>query len=441
MEENAIFHERYRLISLLGRGNFSEVWLAEDSKTKVEVALKIYAPATGLDDEGLNVLAREFALVAEVNHRNLLKPLHYDTCDRKPYLVLPYCKKGSTMKYVGRMSEQDAWRFIRDVASGLAFLHDHDPAIIHQDIKPDNVMVGNNGDYMITDFGVSTHVRSTLRKSMSAAFKSAGTTAYMAPERFSRDNTPVKANDIYSLGATVFELLTGDAPFGDEGGILQMKGAEVPQLRGDYSSQLKRVVDMCLHTDPWERPIAPQLEKYATQALEGNKIDFPSESNFLTKYKKPLIIAVGVLVVAAIVLVVILSSGDKGKASTAPVTEAPCVTELPTYLSLVARCDSLTSVGANDNCDALLAAKETLREVRRLETLYFADDSVNYNKARSLGERLDIKLRAAAEAWRAAANVQRSLGENERAEEYFQLAERLDDGVNSSAMEISGTNN
>ena len=84
MEEHKLFHERYFLERLLGRGNFSEVWLAKDTKTDIEVALKIYAPATGLDDAGLNVFAREFSLVVNANHKNLLKPLYYDSYERKP---------------------------------------------------------------------------------------------------------------------------------------------------------------------------------------------------------------------------------------------------------------------------------------------------------------------------------------------------------------------
>ena len=245
MEEHKLFHERYFLERLLGRGNFSEVWLAKDTKTDIEVALKIYAPATGLDDAGLNVFAREFSLVVNANHKNLLKPLYYDSYERKPYLVLPFCKQGSILKLVGKLSEKDAWRLLRDVASGLSWLHSMNPPIIHQDIKPDNIMVSDNGDYMITDFGISTHLKSTLRKSLSSAFTSAGTIAYMAPERFGKDNTPIMANDIYSLGATVFEMLTGDTPFGDDGGLLQKKGAEIPELPGDYSEQLKKVIALC----------------------------------------------------------------------------------------------------------------------------------------------------------------------------------------------------
>lgn len=285
MEENKLFHDRFFLERLLGRGNFSEVWLAKDTKTDISVALKIYAPATGLDDQGLNVFAREFSLVVNANHKNLLKPLYYDSCDRKPYLVLPFCKNGSIQKEIGKFTEEQAWRLLRDVASGLVWLHNMNPPIIHQDIKPDNVMVSDNGDFMITDFGVSTHLRSTLRKSMSAAFSSAGTIAYMAPERFSKDNTPIMANDIYSLGATTYEMLLGDTPFGDDGGLVQKKGAEVPDLKGNYSEQLKKVISKCLKTDPWERPTAEQLEKYAEVAINGQHIRFADEKTFMQKYK------------------------------------------------------------------------------------------------------------------------------------------------------------
>ena len=285
MEENKLFHDRYFLERLLGRGNFSEVWLAKDTKTDISVALKIYAPATGLDDQGLNVFAREFSLVVSANHKNLLKPLYYDSFERKPYLVLPFCQKGSILKDVGKFSEEQAWRLLRDVASGLSWLHSMNPPVIHQDIKPDNIMVAENGDFMITDFGVSTHLKSTLRKSMSSAFSSAGTIAYMAPERFGKDNTPIMANDVYSLGATVFEMLAGDTPFGDDGGLVQKKGAEIPNLKGDYSEQLKKVISKCLKTNPWERPTAEQLEKYAETAIGGGRIRFADEKTFLQKYK------------------------------------------------------------------------------------------------------------------------------------------------------------
>lgn len=305
MENNNLFHDRYFLERLLGRGNFSEVWLAKDIKTDIEVALKIYAPATGLDDHGMNVLSREFAIVVNANQRNLLKPLYYDSYERKPYLVLPYCKNGSILRQVGQFTEDDAWRLFRDVASGLAYLHSMNPTLIHQDIKPDNIMISDNGTYMITDFGVSAHAKSTLRKSMSVAFSSAGTTAYMAPERFSKDNAPIKANDIWSLGAMVYEMLTGDVPFTAggpalEGGIIQKNGAEIPDLPANFSSQLNHLIQMCLNEEPWERPTAEQVAEYAQIAIEGGN-PFPGPDPWYVKFKIPIIIASCLLVLSLMV--------------------------------------------------------------------------------------------------------------------------------------------
>lgn len=347
MEGNNLFHERYFLERLLGRGNFSEVWLAKDTKTDIEVALKIYAPATGLDDAGLNVLAREFSIVVNANHKNLLKPLYYDSYERKPYLVLPFCKEGSIMKQIGKFSEEDAWTMLRDVASGLAFLHAMNPPIIHQDIKPDNIMVGENGQYMITDFGVSTHVRSTLRKSMSQAFSSAGTIAYMAPERFGKDTTPLMANDIYSLGATVFEMLTGDAPFGDDGGLMQKKGAEIPQLSDKYSPDLRKVLTKCLALDPWKRPTAEQLEKYAQEHLDGKPVRFVDEKTFMQKYGLIIGIA-GVLIVAGLVFLGIQlnkAANERAAAESQARQEAFNDSINNVAKKLIATADSLINVG------------------------------------------------------------------------------------------------
>lgn len=270
MEENTIFDDRYKLERLLGRGSFSEVWLANDEKTNIKVALKIFAPATGLDNSGLEMFAREFSLVADVNAPNILKPLYFET-DRKPYLVLQYCKSGNIKSMIGNTDEKEAWRIILEVSKGLKELHSHKPnPIVHQDIKPDNIMISDDGHYMITDFGISVHLHSTLRKTVSSSLSTAGTKAYMAPERFGKKRlVPIMASDIWSLGATVFELLSGDVPFSDEGGLFQKSGVEIPELPGNYSETLQRTLEECLACDSWNRPTAEKLVEIAEAVLQN----------------------------------------------------------------------------------------------------------------------------------------------------------------------------
>ena len=265
-----IFDGRYEQEKLLGQGAFSEVWKVKDTQTGVTLALKIYNPTTGMDESGTEMLTHEFALMVNASHKNLLRPLFFATCDNRPYLILPYCEQGNIGKMIGRMTEEEAWKLLRDCASALDYLHSMNPPILHQDIKPANILLSDNGDYMLTDFGVSTQAKQSLSRvsNQEKELLSAGTISYMAPERFSRNNMPIMANDIYSLGSTVYEMLSGDLPFGNDGGLLQKKGAEIPELPGNFSPLLKRTLEKCLEEEPWARPTAGRLEDIANEALK-----------------------------------------------------------------------------------------------------------------------------------------------------------------------------
>ena len=257
LQENTLFANRYQLIKLLGRGGFSEVWLAKDNWTHLQIAIKVYAPGQGMDQDGLQDFCGELASVYDLNHTNLLKPQHVDTWQNMPYLIMAYCPAGSCVKRVGKMTEPELWKLIHDVAAGLAYLHEKD--VIHQDIKPDNILVDTEGNYLITDFGISTRARSTLRKSVIGGNTSGGTTAYMGPERFSRQPAPTKASDIWSFGAMAFELLEGVTPFGEIGGGMQKGGAEIPFINAPVSDALKFTIFKMLSKETWDRPTATTL--------------------------------------------------------------------------------------------------------------------------------------------------------------------------------------
>lgn len=271
LNEGLEFANRYVFIKLLGRGGFSEVWLAKDNLTNVKVAVKVYAPESGLDDAGIKLFTQEFTLVFDMNHTNLLTPTYFDCWERMPYLILPYCKNGSAFKYITSddiISEEECWQLLHDVAAGLAYLHEKTPPLIHQDIKPDNILVNDEGKFMITDFGISARVRNTI--SSTANEQSSGTLSYMGPERFSANPKPIMASDIWSLGAMMFELMAhGNPPFGNHGGLLQKNGADIPLIEEPYSEELKQIVYRCLAKETWERPTARFIEELTYKKIHG----------------------------------------------------------------------------------------------------------------------------------------------------------------------------
>ena len=268
----ALFYERYRLQRRLGRGSFGEVWSAHDEVADVDVALKIYV---ALDDKGIEEFRSEFRNVINLVHTNILRPEHYDVYGSRPFLVMPLCR-GSVEGQAGGMSEPELWHFIRDVSSGLAYLHGHE--ILHRDIKPDNILINSDGDYVISDFGISTRMRSTMRRSSMRQNKDAnisGTIAYMAPEMFTSSPSAVKATDIWALGATLYELMTGELLFFGRGGVVQLNGAELPELPVSYSQDLRDTVASCLNMDTWSRPTASELAEYAVFKLKGEEVCMP----------------------------------------------------------------------------------------------------------------------------------------------------------------------
>ena len=265
--EGNIFDGRYRLQQFIGSGSFGEVWVAVDIQTDMEVAIKIYI---SMDKHGLEEFKKEFQVSFDLNQTNLLHSnyLGVNSDDNRAYLIMPYCPEGSVSSRIGQMDEKDLWVFVRDVASGLAYLHSQQPPIIHQDIKPDNILISRTGDYLITDFGISRQVRNTLRRSARSA-NVAGAPAYMGPERFSSNPLPVKASDIWSLGATIYELATGDLPFCGMGGVMQKNGADITELPGHFSDAFKALVYSCLALETWDRPSAKQLAEEARIQLHN----------------------------------------------------------------------------------------------------------------------------------------------------------------------------
>ena len=264
-----VFHERYTLEKLIGVGGFADVWKAIDTKTNTVVALEIY---TNLDEDGINDLSEEYTRMQGLNHTNILKAEHFDSWRNIPYLVMKFCDGGSLDKKIGKMTAEDLMDAIIQIANGLKYLHSN--GIVHQDIKPANILIDNTGGkacYVLSDFGISSKTKTRLSHSVN--LKNQGTSmteAYAPPEKFSSkkaDRRPDRKGDIFSFGISIYELATGSMPFDElsTGRQLQYEGAEI-----DFSEiqdeKIRRISELCMQADKEDRPTADEVYKIAASS-------------------------------------------------------------------------------------------------------------------------------------------------------------------------------
>ena len=301
VKQGELFDGHFQLLHPLSTdGATADVWLALDTntidteydeegtatngnstETGMLVAIKIYKPKNALDIEGEQRFRDEYKIVYECRHENLLQPTSFAIYKGIPYLVLPYCRKGSSEQLIGKkLTTEEVWKFISDVASGLAKLHSNLPQIIHQDIKPANILIDNNDNYTITDFGISASTKGSHFSYYDE--ENSGTLAYMAPERFGANPKPSAESDVWAFGATIHEILTGQPPFGEEGGKNQTEKTAMPSLPSMPAS-IKNLIHACLQFDPNKRPTAKQIKQAA------------QSEQFPIKSKTPLIVALCLL--------------------------------------------------------------------------------------------------------------------------------------------------
>lgn len=282
IQEGDVLAGRYQLRNKLGSGGFSEVWRAIDTETRgKDIAIKIYSPGIPLDSQGIELFKKEYNISSQLIHSHIVVPNHYAIHEGAPFMVMPFMSNGTSIKYVRNWNEFEIKRFLKQMASALHYIHTLRHPVIHKDIKPENVLVNADGDFMLADFGISGEFAQTLRKSKVAENAGACTLAFCPPEKYSKDlgqRSDRPSNDIWSLGASVFELITGQTPFGDNGGLIQFNGAEIPVIDKKIPKYLKGLIYWMLNKDPNQRPTASEI----LEVLEKGKLVGNGNSNGTT---------------------------------------------------------------------------------------------------------------------------------------------------------------
>jgi serine/threonine-protein kinase len=225
--------DRYSLEREIGRGSMATVYLAREVPDGRAVAIKVMLPALAdaLDNERF---AREMGIAASLSHP-LIVPL-YDsgTAGGASYYIMPYVEGESLYDCLRRerqLSIENTLRFTRDVAAALG--HAHSRGVLHRDVKPENILLA--GDHaLIADFGLARAIGAADYRKLTRTGVIVGTAYYMAPEQLREERNLDQRVDIYALGCILYEMLTGEPPYGGRSlteVVTQILRAPVPSAR------------------------------------------------------------------------------------------------------------------------------------------------------------------------------------------------------------------
>ncbi len=202
---------KFELEKLLGRGGMGLVYKAHDEELDRPVALKIIAPEIAENATSLERLKSEAKASARLNHQNIVAVYAFESTGPWPYIVLEYVEGedlGERLRRKGFLSEEEALDVVRSAAEGLAYAAEKN--IVHRDIKPSNLFRTKDGGIKVMDFGLAKRLDVDLNLTNSGSV--IGTPNYMAPEQALGKGVDARS-DIYSMGCTLFTLLTGRRPF------------------------------------------------------------------------------------------------------------------------------------------------------------------------------------------------------------------------------------
>lgn len=253
----------FTLLKCLGEGAYGAVWLSREENTGKQVAIKFYTHHRGLDWSLLNREVEKLAVL--YTSRNIVRLLGVGWDSNPPYYVMEYLENGSLASFLseGAIPAHEAVRIAKSVA--LALVHAHGSGILHCDLKPANILLDADFEPRLCDFG-----QSRLSNEQSPAL---GTLFYMAPEQADMNAIPDARWDVYALGALMYHMICGRAPYWSEANEAAIRAAETLEERlaiyrrllktserpiehrkaKGVDRQLAEIIDRCLRVDPQKR--------------------------------------------------------------------------------------------------------------------------------------------------------------------------------------------
>jgi serine/threonine protein kinase len=239
----------YQICEFIDGGGFADVFRVVLWGTTEHFAMKKLREFR--DPEQRRRFAREVKMIQELKHDRIIKVVDANLDVEQPFYVMKLMAGGSLASWAGRLPIPNVRLILTQLVDALAYIHAHSG--LHRDIKPENLLVDERGNFAVGDFGLGNNPRFTVMFTANAA----GTWGYMAPELHYPNAVATPASDIYSAGATVFNLLTGVHP------------ASAPMLdparyRSDVPNDLRALILLMVAVDPRQRPTAAAVREALT---------------------------------------------------------------------------------------------------------------------------------------------------------------------------------
>lgn len=260
-KEFPLLFGRYRIVRELGRGGMGQVLLARDEELGQQVAIKIIPDMVIKDTESVNDLKKEVLRGMALTHPGIVRTHNFERDAAGAAIVMEFIE-GATLQELksqqpeGCFSPEDIFPWIEQFCAVLGYAHG-EARIVHRDLKPRNLMLNKSGRLKIADFGISAMLTETVTRNTSDAMTS-GTPSYMSPQQ-AMGKKPSPLDDIYALGATIYELLTGKPPF-FRGQILAQVISETPASMAERRAEFG-ITGLPPIPEVWEKAVAACLAK------------------------------------------------------------------------------------------------------------------------------------------------------------------------------------
>jgi serine/threonine protein kinase/tetratricopeptide (TPR) repeat protein len=263
-----LFDNRYRIIEEIGRGGMGLVYKAEDTELNITVALKIIHPRHSSNPLFIHRFKKETLIARSISHENVIRIYDLGEANEIKYISMEFIKGQNLRDFIqasGFLAFKTALNLIRQMCEALKAAHQK--GIVHQDLKPSNIMVDNSGQLFIMDFGLA---KSFYREEKGITKGISGTPRYMSPEQAKGEKIDSRS-DIYSFGTIMYEMLTGQPLFKAENTTeyLRMHIEEPPlnpsKINTNIPPQLEKIIIKCLEKD------ASNRYQYTDEILEDIK--------------------------------------------------------------------------------------------------------------------------------------------------------------------------